>query len=224
VAGEVRSLALLKPNAARARAAKHHKKNRHVGHLVESNGLAAFVPVQAASLLSKVVGETEANIAGLFRRAREAAPCVLFVDEADALAPARGTDGDSTEGTFDRVVSLLLVELDGISRSTGVCLLAATQRLHAMDPAVLRPGRLGHRILVPAPEDAAEVERVIAATLAATPVNGNRAALVSALATRAFVAGKSRAEYAGEIRRAVLAAVERGAAAVDASRDFALEL
>ena len=102
-----------------------------------------FLSVKGPELLNMYVGESEKNIRDVFRRAREAAPCIVFFDELDALAPARGAKGDSG-GVMDRIVAQLLVELDGAvveDEKKLVFVLGATNRPDLLDPSLLRPGR-----------------------------------------------------------------------------------
>ncbi len=100
---------------------------------------ASFISVKGPELLSKWVGESEKGIREIFRRAKQAAPCIVFFDEIDALAPRRGSGGDGHVG--DRVIAQLLTEMDGIEGREGVIVLAATNRPELIDPALLRPGR-----------------------------------------------------------------------------------
>ncbi|KAF2398525.1 AAA-domain-containing protein [Trichodelitschia bisporula] len=109
-----------------------------------------FLSIKGPELITKYVGESEYRIRELFRRARSAAPSVIFFDEIDALAPARG-DGHTGLNT----VATLLTELDGIDAVPGVLVLAATNRPGAIDPALLRPGRLGTALFVGPPGPAA---------------------------------------------------------------------
>ncbi|HMK58275.1 MAG TPA: AAA family ATPase, partial [Nitrososphaeraceae archaeon] len=106
---------------------------------VATESEANFISVRGPELLSKWVGESERGIREIFRRARQAAPCVVFFDEIDSIAPTRGMGGDSM--VTERVVSQLLTELDGIQALSGVVVLAATNRADIIDPALLRPGR-----------------------------------------------------------------------------------
>jgi transitional endoplasmic reticulum ATPase len=111
-----------------------------------------FVSVKGPALLSKYVGESERGVREIFKRARQAAPCILFFDEVDALAPARGGDaGDGQVG--ERVTGQLLTELDGIEELNGVLVVAATNRKDRLDPALLRPGRFDLLLEVPPPDD-----------------------------------------------------------------------
>ncbi len=100
---------------------------------------ASFISIKGPELLSKWVGESEKGVREVFRHAKQAAPCIVFFDELDALAPRRGGGGDSHVG--DRVIAQLLTEMDGIEGREGVIVLAATNRPELIDPALLRPGR-----------------------------------------------------------------------------------
>lgn len=99
-----------------------------------------FIPVSGPSLMSKYIGESEKGVREVFKKARQASPSILFFDEIDALAPQRGAGGDTTHVT-ERVISQFLAELDGIEELKGVVVLAATNRLDIIDPAILRAGR-----------------------------------------------------------------------------------
>ncbi|KAB2939866.1 MAG: CDC48 family AAA ATPase [Hyphomicrobium sp.] len=114
---------------------------------------ANFIAIKGPQLLSRWVGESERGLREIFRKARQAAPCIIFFDEIDALAPRRGGGSDSQ--VTERMVSQLLTELDGIEELKGVVVLAATNRLDRLDPAVLRPGRLEFHVELPAPDAAA---------------------------------------------------------------------
>ncbi|XP_070180023.1 peroxisomal ATPase PEX6-like [Littorina saxatilis] len=99
-----------------------------------------FLSVKGPELINMYVGQSEANVREVFKRARSASPCVIFFDELDSLAPNRGRSGDSG-GVMDRVVSQLLAELDGLHKSHDVFIIGATNRPDLLDPALLRPGR-----------------------------------------------------------------------------------
>jgi transitional endoplasmic reticulum ATPase len=112
---------------------------------------ANFISIKGPELLSKWVGESEKGVREIFRKARQAAPCIIFFDELDAIAPTRGgTMGDSH--VTERVISQLLTELDGLEILTNVVVIAATNRPDMIDPALLRPGRFD-RILYVSPPD-----------------------------------------------------------------------
>jgi transitional endoplasmic reticulum ATPase len=117
---------------------------------VATESEANFISVRGPELLSKWVGESERGVREVFRRARQASPCIIFFDEIDALAPVRGLGGDSM--VTERVVSQLLTELDGIQTLAGVVVLAATNRMDMVDPALLRAGRFDKLLYIPMPD------------------------------------------------------------------------
>jgi transitional endoplasmic reticulum ATPase len=123
---------------------------------VATESEANFISIRGPELLSKWVGESERGVREVFRRARQAAPCVIFFDEIDALAPTRGMGGDSM--VTERVVSQLLTELDGIQSLHGVVVLAATNRIDMVDPALVRPGRFDKTIGIPLPNKEARAQ------------------------------------------------------------------
>ena len=117
---------------------------------VATESEANFVSVRGPELLSKWVGESERGIREIFKRARQSAPCVIFFDEIDSIAPIRGAGGETA--VTERVVSQLLTELDGMENMHGVVVLAATNRADMIDPALLRPGRFDKIISIPLPD------------------------------------------------------------------------
>jgi transitional endoplasmic reticulum ATPase len=122
---------------------------------VATESEANFISIKGPELLSKWVGESERGIREVFRRARQASPCVIFFDEIDAIAPTRGGmegGGGAASGTSDRIVSQILTEMDGISELHGVVVLAATNRPDMVDTALMRPGRFDRIIVVPNPD------------------------------------------------------------------------
>lgn len=110
-----------------------------------------FISVKGPELLTKWFGESEENVRDLFAKARQAAPCVLFFDELDSVAKARGTSAGDAGGA-DRVVNQLLVEMDGIAQKKTVFTIGATNRPDIIDPALMRPGRLDQLIYIPMPD------------------------------------------------------------------------
>ncbi|KSW12161.1 AAA family ATPase [Pyrodictium occultum] len=118
---------------------------------------ANFIAVRGPEVLSKWVGESEKAIRQIFRRARQVAPTIVFFDEIDAIAPARGMRHD-TSGVTDRIVNQLLTEMDGIVPLSNVVVIAATNRPDILDPALLRPGRFDRLIYVPPPDRKARLE------------------------------------------------------------------
>jgi transitional endoplasmic reticulum ATPase len=124
---------------------------------VASQARANFIAVNGPELLSRWVGAAEQEVRDLFAKARQASPCVVFIDEIDTLAPVRGKFvGDS--GVSDRVVGQLLTELDGLEECTDVLLIAATNRPDALDPALLRAGRLDIQLKVDLPDEKSRLD------------------------------------------------------------------
>jgi transitional endoplasmic reticulum ATPase len=126
---------------------------------VATESEANFISVKGPELISKWVGESERGMREIFRRARQAAPCVVFFDEIDSIALTRGgmggTDsggGYGGSGSSDRMLSQLLTEMDGIQELQGVVVIAATNRVDMIDAALLRPGRFDKIIFVPNPD------------------------------------------------------------------------
>ena len=112
---------------------------------------ANFISVKGPELLSKYVGESEKGLREVFRKARQAAPCIVFFDEIDSIAPRRGSGGDHHVG--ERLVAQMLAEMDGIEELAGVLVLGATNRADMLDPALLRPGRFDRVIAIAPPTD-----------------------------------------------------------------------
>ncbi|KAF7537933.1 hypothetical protein G7054_g3297 [Neopestalotiopsis clavispora] len=117
---------------------------------VANEAKANFISVKGPELLNKYVGESERSVRQVFTRARSSAPCILFFDELDALVPRRG---DNIAESSARVVNMLLTELDGMDGRAGVYVIGATNRPDMIDPAILRPGRLGTSIFVDLPDE-----------------------------------------------------------------------
>ena len=124
---------------------------------VATESEANFISVKGPELLSKWVGESERAVREVFRKARMAAPCVIFFDEFDSIAPVRG-GGYGDSHVTERVISQLLTELDGIEELRGVVVIAATNRPDIVDPALLRPGRFDRLIYIPPPDYEARLE------------------------------------------------------------------
>ncbi len=156
--------------------------------------------VKGAELLDKYVGESERAVRELFRRAADAAPALVFLDELDALAPRRGQSSDS--GVADRVVAALLTELDGAQPLRDVVVVGATNRPELIDPALLRPGRLERLIYVPPPDADARAD-ILRAASANTPLAPD----VDLDALGAELEGYSAADCAAVLREAALTAM-----------------
>ncbi|WPP03089.1 CDC48 family AAA ATPase [Methylocella tundrae] len=161
-----------------------------------------FISVKGPELLSKYIGESEQGVRELFARARQAAPCIIFLDEVDALVPKRGFDGRSP--VTDRVVSQLLTELDGVEALKDVWVIAATNRPDMLDDALLRPGRLDFRLEVPRPDRVAR-QAILAVHLRRKPID--QRIDLSALAE--LTEGMSAAEVRFVCDRAAMNAIRR---------------
>jgi transitional endoplasmic reticulum ATPase len=116
-----------------------------------------FISIKGPELLSKYVGESERAVRDIFRKARQAAPCIVFFDEIDALVPTRG-GGTSDSHVTERVLSQFLAELDGVEELRGVLVLGATNRADILDPAIVRPGRFDEIVEIPFPDEAGREE------------------------------------------------------------------
>jgi transitional endoplasmic reticulum ATPase len=176
------------------------------------SGQVNVLSIKGAELLSKWVGESERGVRDLFRRAREVAPSLVFVDEIDALAPGRGQSTDS--GVSDRVVAALLTEMDGIESLREVVVIGATNRPDLIDPALLRPGRLERLIYVP-PPDAAARQTILLAAARSTPL----AAGIDLESLADDLVGFSAADCAALIREAALAAMRSSLDATEVTAD-----
>ena len=166
-----------------------------------------FLSVKGPALMSKYVGESERGVREIFKTARQAAPCIIFLDETEALLPARGVGGGDSH-VSERVLSQFLAELDGIEELKGVLVLGATNRLDMMDAAVLRPGRFDAIVEIPL-ADEADRREIFAVHLKGKPL----AKGISAKQLAAKSEGLSGAEIAGVCNQAALAAVRRAVAA-----------
>jgi transitional endoplasmic reticulum ATPase len=124
---------------------------------VATESEANFISIKGPEVFSKWVGESEKAIREVFRKARMAAPAVIFLDEMDSLAPRRGL-GFSDSGVSERVISQLLTEMDGIVTLQDIVVIAATNRPDMVDPAVLRPGRFDRLIYVPEPDEKSRLQ------------------------------------------------------------------
>ena len=173
-----------------------------------SSGRLSVHAVKGAELMDKWVGSSEKAVRELFRRARDSAPSLVFLDEVDALAPRRGQSFDS--GVTDRVVAALLTELDGIEPLRDVVVLGATNRPDLIDPALLRPGRLERLVFVEPPD--AEARREILKTAAkSVPLSAE----VDLGSLAAELDGYSAADCVALLREAALTAMRRSIDAAD---------
>lgn len=173
-----------------------------VARMTDSN----FISVKGPELFSKWVGESEKGVREIFRKARQAAPCVIFFDEIDSLAPKRS--GSDCSRASENVVSQMLTEMDGLEELQGVVVVGATNRPDMLDPALLRPGRFDRIVEVPLP-DAKSRERILSIHMRSKPLVAG--ADLAALARRAD--GLSGAQLESVADRAALAALRRHVAA-----------
>jgi transitional endoplasmic reticulum ATPase len=135
---------------------------------VATESEANFISVKGPELLSKWVGESEKGIREIFRKARQASPCVVFFDEIDSIAPIRGMEG--VHASTERMMSQLLTEMDGIQEMQGVVVIAATNRVDIIDNALLRPGRFDKIVFVSNP-DRNTRERILEIHIKGKPVS-----------------------------------------------------
>ncbi|WP_456452910.1 CDC48 family AAA ATPase [Thermococcus sp.] len=168
---------------------------------VATESEANFIGIRGPEVLSKWVGESEKRVREIFRKARQAAPTVVFIDEIDSIAPARGTDMNRVT---DRLINQLLTEMDGIEKNSGVVVIAATNRPDILDPALLRPGRLDRLIYVPAPDERTRLE-ILRVHTKRVPLAGDVSLEDIARRTN----GYSGADLAALVREAALNAMRR---------------
>jgi transitional endoplasmic reticulum ATPase len=115
-----------------------------------------FISVKGPEIMSKYIGESERGVREVFRKAKQASPCIVFFDEFESLVPERGLSADSQVG--ERVISQFLTELDGLEELKGVLVLASTNRKDLIDSAILRPGRFDFILELPLPDEKARQE------------------------------------------------------------------
>ncbi|KAG0274661.1 AAA ATPase cdc48, partial [Linnemannia exigua] len=131
---------------------------------------ANFISIKGPELLTMWFGESEANVRDVFDKARAAAPCVMFFDELDSIAKARGGSSGDAGGAGDRVLNQILTEMDGMNAKKNVFVIGATNRPDQIDGALLRPGRLDQLIYIPLPDEASRLA-VLKSTLRKSPIS-----------------------------------------------------
>jgi transitional endoplasmic reticulum ATPase len=142
-----------------------------IAKAVATNSEANFISIKGPELLSKWVGESEKGIREVFRKARQASPCVVFFDEIDSVAPRRSTgEGDSHVG--QRIVSQLLTEMDGLEDLRGVVVIGATNRPDIIDEALLRPGRFDRLLEIPLPDNDA-IKEILKIHMVKKPIDSS---------------------------------------------------
>jgi transitional endoplasmic reticulum ATPase len=162
-----------------------------------------FISVKGPALMSKWVGESEKGLREIFHKARQAAPCIIFFDEIDALVPTRSA-GASDSHVSERILSQFLAEFDGIDELRGVLVLGATNRLDILDAAVLRPGRFDDivEMMMPGQKDR---EEIFAVHFRRKPLSENIHSTELAERTEGF----SGADIAAVASKAAMTAVRR---------------
>jgi len=180
----------------------------YVVRALASTGQLSVLAVKGSELMDKWVGSSERAVRELFRRARDSAPSLVFLDEVDALAPRRGQSFDS--GVTDRVVAALLTELDGVDPLRDVVVLGATNRPDLIDPALLRPGRL-ERLVFVEPPDADARREILRAAGKSVPLSDD----VDLDEVAAELNGYSAADCVALLREAALTAMRRSIDAAD---------
>ena len=163
---------------------------------------ANFISVKGPEFLSKWVGETEKAIRTTFRKAKQAAPCIIFFDEIESIVPIRGHS--SATALTERIVSQLLTEMDGLEEVNGIIVIAATNRPDIIDPALLRPGRFDKKIEIGLPDKISRLE------ILKVHLNGkliDEAVRLDDLAN--LLDGRSGAEIQSLVKDAIMTAIER---------------
>ena len=127
-----------------------------IAKAVATESESNFISIKGPEVMSKWVGESEKAVRMIFKKAKQVSPCIVFLDEIDAIAHRRGGDGDS--GVTERVVNQLLTSMDGLESREGVLVIAATNRPDMVDPALLRAGRFDKLLLVPVPDERTRLE------------------------------------------------------------------
>lgn len=172
-----------------------------IAKAVATNSEANFISIKGPELLSKWVGESEKGIREVFRKARQASPCVVFFDELDSVAPRRSSTGsDSYVG--DRLVSQLLTEMDGLEDLKDVVVIGATNRPDIIDEALLRPGRFDRLLEIPLPDNDS-IKEILRIHMKKKPVDNS----VSIEKLAELVKGNSGADIASLVNAAAMSAI-----------------
>jgi transitional endoplasmic reticulum ATPase len=195
-----------------------------IAKAVASESGANFIPVRGPQLLSKWVGESERAVREVFKKARQVAPSIIFFDEIDALAPARGTSSDSH--VSDNVLNQILTEMDGLEELKDVVVMGATNRPDIVDPALLRAGRFDRLVYIgePAFEDRKKIIRIhsrfmpLEGSTLEEIVNLTEGYSEEAIGELVEKLGKDRTLYLDEVKAAVTTAAEGSSAASPGTR------
>ena len=166
---------------------------------------ANFIAIKGPEVMSKWVGESEKKLREVFRKAKQVSPCIVFLDELDALAPIRGGDSDSR--VSDRLVDQLLTSMDGLENLEGVMIIGATNRPEIIDPALLRPGRFDRMVLISEPDEAAR-KHILEIHTKKMPLKGVN---LETLAKK--MEGYTGADIEGVVREAAILALRKNSKA-----------
>ena len=188
---------------------------------VANESKANFISIKGPELLNKYVGESERAVRQVFERARSSVPCILFFDELDALVPKRE---DSLSEASSKVVNTLLTELDGLSNRAGIYVVAATNRPDMIDPAMLRPGRLGTSVFVDLPTPDERVEILKALYKKALPAaSADEASNLESVARDIRCTGYSGADLGNLHQAAAVAALKREMASEPGTEELKIQ-
>jgi len=173
-----------------------------IAKAVATNSEANFISIKGPELLSKWVGESEKGIREVFRKARQASPCVVFFDELDSVAPRRSSTGSGDSHVGERLVSQLLTEMDGLEDLKGVVVIGATNRPDIIDEALLRPGRFDRLLEIPLPDNDS-IKEIFKIHMKKKPVDNS----VSIEKLAELVKGYSGADIASLVSAAAMSAI-----------------
>jgi transitional endoplasmic reticulum ATPase len=174
-----------------------------IAKAVATNSEANFISIKGPELLSKWVGESEKGIREVFRKARQASPCVVFFDELDSVASRRSSVGAGDSHVGDRIVSQLLTEMDGLQDLKGVVVIGATNRPDIIDEALLRPGRFDRILEIPLPDNDS-IRDILRIHMARKPIDKD----IDLDKIVALIKGFSGAEIAALVNAAAMSAIK----------------
>ncbi len=179
---------------------------------VATESEANFIAIKGPEVMSKWVGESEKKLREVFRKAKQVSPCIVFLDELDALAPIRGGDSDSK--VSDRLVDQLLTSMDGLENLEGVMIIGATNRPEIIDPALLRPGRFDRMILISEPDEEAR-KHILEIHTKDMPLKGVN---LGTLAKK--MEGYTGADIEGVVREAAILALRKNSKAKEVTMKY----
>ena len=172
-----------------------------IAKAIATESAANFIAIKGPEVMSKWVGESEKKLREVFRKAKQVSPCIVFLDELDALAPTRGTGGDNN--VSDRLVDQLLTSMDGLENMEGVITIGATNRPEIIDPALLRPGRFDRMILVGEPDEDAR-KKILKIHTESVPLKNVKLGILAKK-----MVGYSGADIEGVVREAAILALRK---------------